>query len=410
MFNQFLPQEKKLYLNDRHEEADTHTEDRRKLYDKRILPLLEEGDWAVFAEPINQFLWDYYQSLGLAAIKPENIFYAKDYLNYPSLTKAILNEPSLIEKIKKKKFDILLPYIESADTQKLARKIGVRLLREASFTDWINNKSNYRQVMGELGLPVVAGATTNIKKAEKDFKKIKSQGFKKAVLKKERSVSGFGVFVVEKLQDLNQCLKDNFKHQSSFVLEGFIEDIKCSPNFQYFISDKKITFLAATDQLLAQDRVSYSGNIYPPFLIKKPSIFRKIEEMSQKICAYLQSRKCFGLVGIDYIVTKKDQIYTTEANVRLNGSTFPVLIAERLFGREADVCWLFKTFYFPKISFEGMFTKLNVFLQRSPRSYGVFPVGVDLLESMGEGQFMIIAPDVEKLNCLRNKFANFKNF
>ena len=74
MFNKFFLGNKNLYLNDRHEEADTYKEDRRKLYDKRILPLLEEDDFAIFGEKIDFFLWDYYRSLGLAKIKPKNIF------------------------------------------------------------------------------------------------------------------------------------------------------------------------------------------------------------------------------------------------------------------------------------------------------------------------------------------------
>ncbi|MFH1551569.1 MAG: hypothetical protein ABIC36_01660, partial [bacterium] len=106
MLNTLLPKGKKLYINDRHEEKDTHQEDRRKIYDKRILPLLTRNDSAVFAEPVDPVLHDYYRNLGLAGIKPENIFYADSYLDYPSLTEAVLNNRSLINEIKKRNFDI----------------------------------------------------------------------------------------------------------------------------------------------------------------------------------------------------------------------------------------------------------------------------------------------------------------
>lgn len=407
MFSTLLPKGKNLYINDRHEEADTHQEDRRKLYDKRIFPLLEKEDLAIFAEPINLFLWDYYRSLGLASIKPENIFYTRDYLNYSSLTEAILADKTLINTIKQRGIDLVIPYIDSYNTEKLAKEINASLLRQAKFTDWINNKTNYRQVIRELGLPVIVGSTTNLENAAKDFKEIKNQGFKKVVLKKERSVSGFGTYVIKRPEDLDKCLGNNFSDQKSFVLEGFIEDIEYSPNLQYFITDKDIIFIVTSDQLLEKDEVSYSGNIYPSFLSKRPDILKVINEMSQKICYYLQRKKCFGLVGIDYIVTKRYEVYSPEANVRLNGSTFPALIAKRLFGQEPNICWLFKTFHFKPVSFEKLFDRFNYFL-KPKREYGLLPVGIDLLESIGEGQFMVMGKSFKEVNDLFKKFKNFK--
>lgn len=403
MFSDFLSGSKIIYINDRHEEADTDKEDRRKLYDKRILPLLEENDFTIFGEKIDPFLWDYYRSLRLATIKPENIFYVQDYLGFPSLTEAVLADEPLIKAMVQRNIDLIIPYIDSWNTEKLAKKINTSLLREAEFTDWINNKSNYRQVIKELGLPIIAGCTTNLQKAEEDFNKIKNQGFQRAVLKKERSVSGFSVYIIRTLNDLRKCLETNFSNQESFVLEGFVEGIEYSPNLQYFITDKDVVFVVASDQLLEKDVVSYSGNIYPSFLLRRPDISNVINEMSQKICRYLQLNKCFGLVGIDYIVTKRGKIYSTEANVRLNGSTFPALIAKQLFGQEPNICWKFKTFHFKSTSFEKLFGRFKDFL-KPKKDYGILPVGVDLLECMGEGQFMIIAENHNKLYDLYNKF------
>ena len=403
MFSQFLGNSKILYLNDRHEEEDTHKEDRRKLYDKRIFPLLEKDDFTIFAEKIDSFLWDYYRSLDLAKIKPKNIFYADSYLKYPSLTKAVLADKNLIQRLKQEKFHFLMPYIESYDMGKLAGEIGAFLFRSADFTDWINNKSNYRKVLRELKLPLIPGYQTNLEKAKRHFKELKKRGFKKVVLKKERSVSGFSVFVTEKEEDFDQCLKDNLSEQKSFVLEGFIEDVRYSPNFQYFITENNVEFIVATDQILEKDRVSYSGNLYPSFLIKKPAVLKTINEMSEKICGYLQTKRCFGLAGIDYIVTKQGKVYSTEVNARINGSTFPSLIIEKLFGEDANIHWLFKTFHFKPVSFENLFNKFKYFIKKRG-DFGVLPIGVDLLESMGEGQFMIISRSSKELYDLCGKF------
>jgi len=410
MFSVYSNNKKILYLNDRHEEADTASEDRRKLYDKRILPLLKENDIAVFAEEINPFLWDYYRNLDLAAIKKENIFYVPDYLNYPSLTKAVLDNQSLIKKIKQKSFDTLIPYIESYDTQVLAQKIGCRILREASLTDWINNKTNYRQVIQKLNFPTIPGFTVkNLKEAKKCFRSLKNQGFKEIVLKKERSVSGFGIFVVKTEKELEDQLEKNFIGQKQFLLEGFIEKIKISPNIQYWVESKKIDLIVASDQLFEGDRVSYAGNIFPLQFRQMPEIWKKIKNLSLKFCHYLQEQKCYGLVGIDYLVTEDGQIHSTEANVRFNGSTFAALIARNLFKSSDKIFWKTFSLHRSPLSFKNLFEHFSESFITQRGQFGIFPIGIDLLDSMGEGQFMAVGKTLKEISQYIKKLEQNKD-
>ena len=405
MFLNYSNNKKILYLNDRHEETDTDKEDRRKLYDKRILPLLKKNDGAIFAEKIDPFLWDYYKNLGFAAIKKENIFYVQDYLNYPSLTKAVLDNQSLIQKIKQRNFDILVPYIESSDTQILAQKIDCRILREASFTDWINNKTNYRQIIKELDFPMIPGfSAKNLEQAKKYFRSLKNQGFKEIVLKKERSVAGFGIFVIKTEKELGKLLEKEFSNQKQFLLEGFIEGIKITPNVQYWVDSKKINFINVADQLLEKDKISYAGNVFPSQLRQMHNIRKKIENLSLKFCDYLQKQKCYGLVGIDWIVDKNDNIYTTEANVRLNASTFVHFITNQLFDSSDEIFWKTFTLHCSSILFRDLFERFSKnFIIKKGQS-GVFPVGVDLLQSLGEGQFIVIGNSLEEIYALEKKF------
>ncbi|MBL7154916.1 MAG: ATP-grasp domain-containing protein [Candidatus Portnoybacteria bacterium] len=399
MFSAFLPKGKNFYLNDRHEEADTASEDRRKLYDKRILPLLRENDAAIFAEEISPFLWNYYQNLGLATIKKENIFYVPDYLSYPSLTKAVLNNQSLIKKIKQRNFDMLIPYIESYDTQVLAQKIGCQILRNAYLTDWINNKTNYRQIIKELGFPMIPGSTAkSLEEAQKYFRSLKNQGFKEIVLKKERSVSGFGVFVIKTEKELKDQLEKTFINQKQFLLEGFIEKTKISPNVQYWVGPRKIDLIIVSDQLLEKDRVSYAGNVFSSQLKRMPHIWKKIENLSLKFCDYLQKQKCYGLIGIDYLVTRDGHIYSTEANVRINGSTFAALIIKNLFRPSDKIFWKTFSLHRSPLSFKKLFECSSESFITQRGQFGIFPIGVDLLDSMGEGQFMAVGKTLEEVN------------
>jgi len=395
-----------LYLNDRHEEKDTEKEDRRKLYEKRILPLLEENDTAIFAEKTDPFLLDYYRSLGLAPIKKRNIFYVEDYLKYSSLTKAILDNQTLIDKIKKTNIDTLIPYIESQDTEKLSQKISSNLLRESSFVDWINNKSNFRQVVKEeIGLKIIPGYRSNPERAKKDFEKIKEKGYKRVIFKKERSASGFGIFLVETIKDLKKCLDYNFK--DNFVIEAFIENIKFSPNSQYFITKENIFSLGASDQILSEGFI-HSGNIYPSLIYKKTDLYEKMEEISNKICRYLQSKNCFGLIGIDFIVTDKNEIFPVETNVRINGSTFPNLIAKKMFGKSKNVFWKSFISKFPPQSFEKIFTaSKDSFINQKDR-FGIFPISVDMIDFLGEGYFVAIGGSHKQVNDFYENFIRRK--
>jgi len=397
--NKFLGSQNILYLNDRHEEKDTDKEDRKKLYEKRILPLLDENDKTIFAEEIDPFLWNYYQRLGLATIKKENIFYAHDYLNYPSLTKAVLSDQSLIKKIKQRNFDILIPYIESYNTQLLARKIGCRILRNAYITNWINNKTNYRQVIQKLDFPMIPGSTAgNLEEAKKYFRSLKNQGFKEVVLKKERSVAGFGVFIISTERELEERLEKNFLDQKRFLLEGFIEKIKICPNVQYWVGPKKIDFIIVSDQLFEEDRVSYAGNIFPSQTRQMFDNWKKIKNFSLKFCNYLQKQKCYGLFGHDWMVTKDDNIYTTEANVRLNASTFVHFIINQLFDSPDKIFWRTFTIHQPPQSFKDLFEHFPESFITKRGQFGLFPIGVDLLNLMGKGQFIAIGRTLKEVN------------
>jgi len=406
MLSKFFPGKKILYLNDRHEEADTGGEDRRMLYDQRILPLLSEGDFAIFAERLDPFLRDYYRSLGLGTIEDGNIFYEPYCFDYPSLTQAVLHDKPLLKEIKKKNISLLVPYIESHNTEALSQETDVPLGRRADITELMNNKSNYRQIAIELNVPVVSGLTTNKKNVAADFYKIKSRGFNKIVIKRVRSVAGFGVFVVDSPAALNDCLKNNFTAEESFVLEGLIEDITFRPNTQYFISHDEIIFLVSTNQIVEQDNMSYGGNIFTPKPAWSSGVQESIESFSFKLCRYLQKQKCYGFVGFDWIVTRENEVYTTEANVRFNASTFPALLARQFFGERPDVCWLFKTFSVHPILFEKFFDFFGDFTKRRGAT-GVLPIGIDLLGTLGEGQFMIMGYNLAEVKHFWKKFDKF---
>lgn len=393
-----------LYLNDRHEEKDTEQEDRQKLYDKRILPLLDGNDLAIFGDKIDSFLWDYYRSLGLANIDKKNIFYIGDYLQYPSLTKAVINNHSTIKEVKKKKADTLISYINSQDTQALAQRINCRILSDFEATENINNKACYREIIKKLDFPLIPGfRASDLEEAKKYFNYLKNQGFNEIVMKKERSVAGFGVFIVKTEKELENRFKQSLTKQQSFLLEGFIRKIKISPNVQYWIGRDEIKFITLSDQLFEKDRISHKGNIFPSQLYKMPALWKKVQKLSLKLCRQLQSQNCHGLIGIDYLITKDNNIYSMEANYRLNHSTFPALIVEKLFGLSDGLSWKTFTIKGHPVSFEELFNYSHKIFITKKGDFGIFPIDIGILKTKGEGQFMANAPTLKQADNYKRK-------
>ena len=117
---------------------------------------------------------------------------------------------------------------------------------------------------------------------------------------------------------------------------------------------------------------------------------------------YLQNKKCFGFVGIDFIITQNQDVYSCECNVRLNSSTFPFFIVSKLFP-EQNVSWHSFTLKTQPIEFEDFYRKNKKLFINRIGDYGIFPVDIDLLNSYGEGQFFAVHKTNKKVKELINK-------
>ena len=276
--------------------------------------------------------------------------------------------------------------------------------KETSFTDWINNKTNYRQIIKELDFPIIPGfSVKNLEEAKKYFRSLKNQGFKEIVLKKERSVAGFGVFIVKTEKEMEKRLEKEFSNQKQFLLEGFIKGIRITPNVQYWVGPKKINFINVSDQLLEKDQISYAGNVFPSNLRQMSNIWEDIENLSLKFCNYLQEQRCYGLVGIDWIVNKDSNIYTTEANVRLNASTFVHFIINQLFSSPDKVFWKTFTLGGQPVSFEKLFKSSPEIFINQEGGFGIFPLDIGIMNSLGNGQFISTGKNPEMVDIYINK-------
>ncbi|GAF69434.1 unnamed protein product, partial [marine sediment metagenome] len=250
----------------------------------------------------------------------------------------------------------------------------------------------------ELNLPVIPGyIVSSFDYAKECFLKLKKQGFKKILLKKERSVAGFGIWAVESFKDFNKCLEENFNNQKSFLIEAFIDKIYFSSNIQYWLSKDKIRFMAVSDQIFKNNLFAHAGNIYPSKLKSTMDTQNKVYEFSEKICRYLQKQKCYGLVGIDIIVTRDSNIYSSEVNARLNASTFAALLIRELFGKD-EVCWKSFTYHTNQIRVDDFFKKNADIIIDKNKKFGIFPIDMGPLNAIGEAQLVSIGKTIGEVN------------
>lgn len=390
-----------LYINDRHEEFDTEWEDRNRLYDKRILALLEHNDIALFGEDIDSDLWNYYRSLQLATINVDNVYFVNAYNKYESLTKAALQERSLISQLKECCPDLVMPYIVSKDGQSFAEQINSQLLTTYTDVARISNKALYRAIMNEIGIPVIPGhQVDSLAGVCNAFCALSQQGYKRVVLRKERSVGGIGVFVIDNLKDCVSCYNTYCSTESSILVEACIEEVIVSPNVQYWITPTAIELIVISDQLFYADSFRHRGNQYPSKLVDDVTLHERVLFFGLEICRYLYQQRCYGLVGIDFIVSEKGLIYSTEINYRFNMSTYAALIVQKLFGNDHDLSWKTYMYHGEKCSFLDLYKKhARLFISESNR-FGLFPIDISLLAKYGEAQLLVCGKnrdDVERI-------------
>ncbi len=344
-------------------------------YDQRILPILQNTT-VIFSKPFSEITHNYYNSLDLS----RNVeVLLVDNIPEISLTENILWNPELINRLKSTWYKTLINFAIDPKVEKLATMIGAKTLVTSEISELANNKLKLKQFLEETWLPTVNGIYTNNSKIIEEYFNKKEHYFFKDPL----GVSGYWFWSNQK-NTLDEIL--TWYKWKDLIIEQVIEK-EDSPSIQFCIygeTDKKAIIFGFTDQILEWGQ-HYMWNESPSRYYHHKNMSEEFIRQSENIINYLINLGYVWFGGIDFMVSKNNEIYATEVNARFTWATYPAISSLLLTGK-LDTKWKYLTREWVTESIEEY---INISIKNSSE-YWIFPTCIAPLEEYGRAQILFI--------------------
>ena len=145
--------------------------------------------------------------------------------------------------------------------------------------------------------------------------KVKSDRF---VIQESIGAGGNNTYLVNNQNDISSIAKNN----NTFCVSKYIENIPL--NITMIISSYDIAYLPISVQLIKviENKFKYVGGDFAYLQNMQNNIIEKIHKYSKIIGNKIQKMGYRGVLGIDYILTKDNEIYFMEINPRFQSSSF----------------------------------------------------------------------------------------
>jgi hypothetical protein len=266
-----------------------------------------------------------------------------------AMSQKLLDQPELVDRIASLIPDMssayLFPFNVSVAEEAISERLGVPLYGPSPALASLGSKSGSRHVARAAGVPVPEGAEDLWSLAEVDtaIARLRSDnpGCRKVVVKLNNGFSGQGNAIVELPQGVptvTQCptvFCAGEESWSSFAAKieqdgGVVEELldapgTVSPSVQLRIfADGTYEVVSTHDQILGGPR----GQVYLGCRFPADSRYRmKIQAYGLGIASELARRGVIGSFGIDLLVLPSEEMFLSEINLRLGGTTHPFLMA-----------------------------------------------------------------------------------
>ena len=153
------------------------------------------------------------------------------------------------------------------------------------------------------------------------------------IVKLSHGYAGLGNFLLRDESDESTMRTELTTHwpDSTLVINSVIEDIVGDYGVQFYLRrDGSVVWLGLTEQHF-DDSNRWCGGTYSKSL--QTSLLETFEPIVNATAAFLHSRECFGLIGIDILRNGIGDCFLVDVNPRLTGIT-PFLMASRIFQTE----------------------------------------------------------------------------
>ena len=321
----------------------------------------------VTGQAIHPDIIDYYLDLLPGVIQSnarKRLFFVSPMeARFRPLSRKLLDRPQLIERIRSlipnPDRAHLVPFMTTWDDRELAMRLGIPMYGADPAHARYGTKTEGRRLFSEAGVPHPRGtealrSRTDVVEALMALRAA-VPGLRKAIVKHNEGVSGFGNAVVDlsslepgtTAQDVDRLLDSlpvdahvggvdgyfaTLRREGGIVEERMEGEIIASPSVQLRITPLgNVELLSTHDQILggASGQV-FMGSRFPA----DPGYATQISTSARKVGERLAQRGVIGRFALDYIVLQRSDgawdDYAIEVNLRKGGTTHPFLTLQFL--------------------------------------------------------------------------------
>lgn len=249
--------------------------------------------------------------LGLPTVPPNNIIVLPPQISAKIHGKKRNNliKSALKKQVKRKSLVMAQPLLD--------KDIDHLYQSDPELTVWFNDKKNMPEYVDNKFLPKRLLTFKN----GKDFNNEKNEITVPCVVKVSSSSSGDGVRICRKLTDIKKAKKDFAKIKGSIFIEEFIVAVY-NLGVQFGISHdkKKPIEIIGYNQQLVSGGGEYLGAIID--LHAKITVLKDIYKVLLKnILPEVRKRGWYGVGGFDVLVDKNNNLYFIDSNFRMTAMT-----------------------------------------------------------------------------------------
>jgi hypothetical protein len=261
-----------------------------------------------------------------------------------SLAEAVLDQPKILTSLGLLQANDawILPFVVTPAEEAISARTGLPLYGPSTTHQRFGTKSGARRLAEEAKMATVPGASDIRSKPALDraLHTLWNDGFDRALIKLDWGFAGLGIAIVSaptrRAPSKPLVLPEGWSEQSFMdelfrfggVVEAHLGDAGVrSPSALVSIDPAgRVHIHACHEQLIAgSSGCSYAGCRLPIDGDETP-----IATMARKLANQMTEHNVRGTFSIDFMVGADDRIYANEINLRLGGTTHPLLIQRHL--------------------------------------------------------------------------------
>lgn len=367
----------------------------------RALPAAASSDLVVLRGNQNREYFNWLRSLRLG---PDNVVTYNQLSSEFTLAECIIKNPEpIIQCIEKTgRNPVYVPWFSGTMEAEAAKILGADLFGSAEATTLqYNDKSEFKVICKDLGIPVVEGTSFEIDPDNSDngrdmgrvILSILSE-HDEVIVRGTLGESGMSLYRTTGGDISNLYEKIVSSGEKKVIIEPFL-DVISTPNDQWTIGTNRAIYHQGLADQICENGLVHIGTQNCPRPAKRVSDY--IMETSHKVVEKMCASGYTGVLGIDYIVTSGG-IYPVENNARFNGSTFVRLILDQLEKMHFTTeCWKFIKLAITPCTFSELIERLGPLLFDGNKRNSVFLYNCNAIETNGCFSIILLSEDYNHL-------------